>query len=99
MQQVRERIVSAVHRIAAENQGKTIGVVAHGCVIKNYICYAKGLPLEKLGSIDWGENTAISKVDFDESGLPYLDFYNDYSHLPDELTTLAKQTWWKEQKR
>lgn len=99
MQQVRERIVSAVHRIATENRGRTVGIVAHGCVIKNYICYAKGLPLEKLGSIDWGENTAISKVDFDDSGLPHLEFYNDYSHLPAELTTLAKQTWWKEQKR
>ena len=33
----------------------------------------------------WSENTAVSLIEFDDALNPKVVFYNDVSHLPEEL--------------
>ena len=93
MQQVFDRMRQAVCGIAAGHCGKTIAVVSHGCAIRNFLCYAAGEDISHLDQVGWADNTAVSKVEFDVSGHCRLIFKNDASHLPPELSTLAKSRW------
>ncbi|GAA0744877.1 histidine phosphatase family protein [Clostridium oceanicum] len=70
-----------IMKIAKENKGKKIIIVAHGGIIK------AGL----IGIFDWKMtmyhklvlgNTAISKLSFDEDFNPTLVSFNDTNHLP-----------------
>lgn len=79
--QVYERMISAVDRLVRENATKTIVLVSHGCAIKNYLCFATGTPLERISELSWSDNTSVSKVNFDDSFTPAVEFMNDASHL------------------
>ncbi|MBR6408162.1 MAG: histidine phosphatase family protein [Clostridia bacterium] len=98
MRRLRERISRTAADIAGRNTGKTIVCVSHGCAIRNLICWAKGMPIERLDEVPWGENTAVSILEFDEHMRPGLVLENDCSHLSDEVKTLARQDWWKKDK-
>ena len=65
MKQVYDRIVKAVLEIVRENLGKTVAIVSHGCAIRNFLTFAKGLPVEGISQVGWCDNTAISKITFD----------------------------------
>lgn len=89
-----DRIWSTVLDIVRENPGKNICVVSHGCAIRNFICRASGLPLERLNDIDWVDNTSVSIVDFDEELSPTVVVQSDISHLDETTHTISKQDWW-----
>lgn len=93
MQQVFDRMRQAVCGIAAKHPGRRIAVVSHGCAIRNFLCYAAGDDISRLDQVGWADNTAVSRVDFDETGCCRLIFKNDASHLPPALSTLAKSRW------
>lgn len=92
MTEVFDRMKSAMDRIAAENEGKTIAVVSHGCALRNLLCYAMGKPISALKDVGWSDNTAVSLVEY-ESGVPKIIFKNNNEHLPDELSTLSRSRW------
>ena len=92
MTEVFDRMKSAMDRIAAENEGKTIAVVSHGCALRNFLCYAMGKPISALKEVGWSDNTAVSLVEY-ESGVPKIIFKNNNEHLPDELSTLSRSRW------
>lgn len=93
MQQVFDRMRSTVCAIAAKHPGQTVAVVSHGCAIRNFLCYAAGNPISCLNQVGWADNTAVSRVEFDENGHCRLIYKNDASHLPPELSTLAGSKW------
>lgn len=95
MRQLFDRIWNVIIRLVKENPGKTIAVTSHGCAIRNFLCRAQGLPIENLNDIDWCDNTAVSIVDFDEELNAAIQLANDASHLDTEVSTFAKQDWWK----
>lgn len=95
MTHVYDRIWNTITGIVKQNAGKTVCVVSHGCAIRNFLCRAMGLPIEKLGSVEWCDNTAVSVIDFDESLGTNIVLANDSSHLDDSLSTIKKQDWWK----
>lgn len=78
---VYERMIKTVDRIVRENVGKTVVLVSHGCAIKNYLCYATNTPHEKINELSWSDNTSVSKINFDESYTPSVEFMNDASHI------------------
>ncbi len=92
MTEVFARMKSAVDKIAAENEGKTIAVVSHGCALRNFLCYAMGKPISALKDVGWSDNTAVSLVEY-ESGVPKIIFKNNNDHLTEELSTLSKSKW------
>ena len=99
MRSVYDRIWNTILDIVKENEGKTVCVASHGCAIRNFLCRASGRPIEELNEVDWCDNTALSVIDFDEQLHPIIVVQNDASHLTQETSTLAKQSWWKRENR
>lgn len=95
MRHVYDRIWDTLLSIVKQNPGRTVLAASHGCAIRNFICRAKGLPLERLKEIEWFENTSISTVDFDNNLCAHVVSINDASHLDSETATLENQSWWK----
>ena len=81
--------------IVKENAGKTIAVVSHGCAIRNFLTFAKGLPVEGITQTGWCDNTAVSKIEFDGAFTPHIIYENSTSHLAEDTKTFARQLWWK----
>ena len=84
MREVFHRVSAAFEKIAAENTGKTIVLVSHGCALRNLLCHCFGKKIEDLGSVDFGTNTAVSLIEWEEGECKVI-FSNDASHLPEEL--------------
>lgn len=88
------RVVAAIQRLAAENEGKTIAVVSHSMALRTLLCWCHGWPLERLREVRRSENTAVSLIEM-EGGAARLRYEADASHLPEELSSLKRQTWWQ----
>ena len=89
-----ERVYGAVTEIAETNEGKTIAIVSHGMAIRAVLARIHNIKSEDLPKLPHGDNTAVSKLIYDK-GEYTVEYYNDNSHLPAELSTFAKQTWWR----
>ncbi|NLL46284.1 MAG: GNAT family N-acetyltransferase [Clostridiales bacterium] len=89
-----DRITGAITSLAQKHVGQTIAVVTHGGAIRSLLCRLKGLPPEEISSIFYCDNTAVSLLIY-ENGEFRIEYMNDNSHLPEELSAFHKQTWWK----
>lgn len=78
--QVLDRVLAAVRRIAAENEGRTVAVFSHGCAIRLLLAYLQGYSLEDLGRTPHGDNTAVSLLEAEGDGMRVV-FRDDNSHL------------------
>jgi len=90
------RVKKALLAIAGENEGKTVAVFSHGMAIRALICTLKNIPLREIHRVPHGDNTAVARLTADRGEL-VLDYYNDNSHLTGDLSTFARQTWWREE--
>lgn len=79
-EQVRDRVVSAIREIAAENDGKTVAVFSHGCAIRILLGTLQGLSIAQLGEAPCGDNTAVSLIEAEGDKLNVI-FRDDNSHL------------------
>lgn len=96
-QEARARIVGAVRDIAARHPGETVAVFSHGDIIRCLQAEVDGLPVEEMLSLGHCDNTGVTGLRAEGERLEIL-FRNDNSHLSDEISTLARQRWWKDQK-
>ena len=97
-QQVLDRYIPALKRVAAENDGKTVAVFSHGAAMRIVLGTLNGLSLAEVGETPHGDNTAVSllEIDGDEIRVVYM---NDNSHQVEAgLSTFAKQTWWRDKR-
>lgn len=92
MRDVYERVWNTVLEIARESSGKTVAVASHGGAIKNLICKVLFDDIERLNEVPWLENTAVTKIIFDDELNAKIEFMNDFSHLPEGI--LKKITDW-----
>ena len=90
------RVFNAIKRIAEENDGRTVAVVSHGMAIRSLLMYLLGKESRDVRILPHGDNTAVSLLHFD-NGVFSVEYYNDNSHLPESLSTFAKQQWWREE--
>lgn len=84
MVQVYNRVSAAFEKIARANEGKTLALISHGCALRNLLCYCLGKKIEELGGVEFGCNTAVSLVEYDQGSCKVV-FRNDASHLPEEM--------------
>lgn len=89
-----ERIVSAVTEIAEANPNKTVAVVSHGMAIRSLLAYIMNVKSRDIPTLPHGDNTAVSKLVYDGERFT-VEYYNDNSHVPAELSTFARQSWWR----
>ncbi len=93
--QVRERMLSGIRQIAAENPGKTVAATSHGAALRTLLGTLQGLSLEEIGSTNYGDNTAVSLLEI-ESGTIRVAFRDDVSHVPKSASTFRRQSWHKD---
>jgi len=87
------RVVKEILKIIEHNTNKNICVVTHGTVIKVLLCFFYGKPLEDIVNIRWHDNASYTVVHINEDNYNVV-IEGDNAHLG-ELSTLAKQDWWK----
>ena len=89
-----ERMYAAISDIAARNDGKTVAIVSHGMAIRSFLAKVSGIASNDIRSMPHGDNTAVSFLHYD-NGRFEIEYCNDNSHLPEELSTFATQKWWR----
>ena len=93
--QVQARLKGAVLRLAAAHPGQTIALFSHGTAIRCLQAALRGLGPGEMDGLGHSDNTAVTCLEV-EGDTARTVFENDNSHLPDEISTLARQRWWKE---
>lgn len=88
------RVAAAVREIAQNHPGQTVAIFSHGTVIRQLQGIVRGLAQEELHVLGHADNTSVTCIEADGEDLR-LVFHNDNSHLPEEISTLAHQSWWK----
>lgn len=59
------RIDSALRKIAAENDGKTVVVASHGGAIRTMQCLFENVPIEDMRKVPWTPNASVSEVNYE----------------------------------
>jgi probable phosphoglycerate mutase len=91
---VRDRMLAAIRQIAAENPGKTVAATSHGAALRTLLGTLEGKTLEGIGSTGHGDNTAVSLLEVEGDTIRVV-FRDDNSHVPEELSTFRRQSWYK----
>ncbi|MCD8088151.1 MAG: bifunctional histidine phosphatase family protein/GNAT family N-acetyltransferase [Oscillospiraceae bacterium] len=92
--QVPLRLERSLLAMAASYPDQTVAVVSHGLAMRSLFCKILGVPSAEISRIPYGDNAAVALLTGSEGRLS-LEFYNDASHLPEELSTFARQSWWR----
>lgn len=85
-----DRFLRALRELVKNHEGQTVAVFSHGCVLRGVQKRLSGM--EKVPYCD---NTAVSKLIYD-GGVFRFEYLNDNSHLPEEISTFARQKWWRQ---
>ena len=93
--QVQARIRETVFRLAAAHPGQTIALFSHGTAIRCLQAALRGLGPGEMDGLGHSDNTAVTCLEI-QGDQARIVFENDNSHLPEEISTLARQKWWKE---
>ncbi|WP_295628190.1 bifunctional histidine phosphatase family protein/GNAT family N-acetyltransferase [uncultured Intestinimonas sp.] len=94
-QALRERVPAALRQIVRNHPGQTVAVVCHGTAIRNALAVFQGLSIAESAKLPHSDNTAVSLLEFQGEEVRVV-FHDDASHLPEEISTFAKQRWWKQ---
>ncbi|MBO0792596.1 MAG: histidine phosphatase family protein, partial [Ktedonobacteraceae bacterium] len=78
-EQVRERVVGAVERLAERHEGQTVALVSHVGPIKVLLCSALGSPLSSMFQL-FLDPATISVVDW-KRPRPVVRLFNSHAHL------------------
>ena len=89
-----ERICGVVTELAARHDGQTIVCVSHGMAIRSLIADVEGVPSKEIHRVPHGDNTAVTLLEAEGETLRVV-YANDASHLTPEISTFARQSWWK----
>jgi len=91
---LQRRMYEAVTELAARHDGQTVACVSHGMAIRSLLAGLLGIGSHEIFRIRHGDNTAVTLLAV-ENGVIRVVYYNDTDHLTEELSTFARQTWWK----
>ena len=86
-----DRFLEAMEEIVCRHEGQTVAIFSHGMVMRG-VLQRLFFPEEK--DLGHSENTAVTKLIW-EDGTYRLEYLNDASHIPHEISTLGKQMWWR----
>ncbi|MEQ2455062.1 bifunctional histidine phosphatase family protein/GNAT family N-acetyltransferase [Flavonifractor hominis] len=94
--QVQQRMKRAVLSLAAAHPGQTIALFSHGTAIRCLQGAVRGLGPGEMDELGHSDNTAVTCLEVEGEYIRIV-FENDNSHLPEEISTLARQKWWKQE--
>lgn len=87
------RFIDAMEDAARQFPGGTIAIFCHGAVLRGVL--ARLFFADDVSRVPYCDNTAVSRLFWDARGFTY-DYLNDNSHVPLELSTFARQKWWRQ---
>ena len=82
---LQERFVSALVKIAEENDGKTVAIATHATPIRSLRCHCAGKPIEEMKDIRWVTNASVSVFEY-ENGK-FTEIMAGYDEHLGELVT------------
>ncbi len=88
------RFLEALREVAQRHDGQTVAIFSHGCVIRAMQMCLFYTP-DTISEIGHCDNTGVSLLEY-ENGTFRAVYLNDNSHLSPEISTLARQNWWRE---
>ena len=92
--EIRVRMVDFLKEIGQKHNGDTVAAFSHGFVIRAFTCEMLGYPSHETTKVPYCDNTAVALVVYDNGKLT-LDYNGDNSHLQNENSTFARQSWWR----
>ena len=92
---VRKRMTECITEIAVRNDGGVVAVFSHGFAIRIFLCGILGVRSDEISEVPYCDNTAVNLLVFD-NGKFSVEYRGDNSHLSDDLSTFAHQTWWRQ---
>lgn len=85
------RFLEAMGEAARRLDGQTVAIFSHGMVMRGVL---QTLFFPDKDNLGHSENTAVTKLIY-ENGKYTLEYLNDDSHIPHEISTLGRQEWWR----
>ena len=97
-QQVVDRFIPALERVARRHEGGAVAVFSHGMALRTVLGVLQGQTLAQVGQTSHGDNTAVSLLEWDGASFRVV-YRDDNSHLTERgLSTFARQSWWRSAK-
>ncbi len=88
-QELANRVLSALTKIAKEHSGETVAIATHATPIRAMECLWKGFPLDEMKNISWVSNASVTEVSF-ENGNWTLGKIGEDAHLAKMRTAFGK---------
>lgn len=93
---VLRRYLPAMEEIAKAHDGETVALFSHGGAIRMVLNHLLGYASSEIARIPHCDNTSVAELVYDNGAFTVLN-YNDNSHLPQELSAFARDTWWQQE--
>lgn len=87
MQEVQNRALNALKKLASQYDGKNIAITTHAGVIRALQCAFQNLPLSEMKNIPWVENASISIIKYENNTFSPLKI-GFSEHLASQKTNL-----------
>jgi len=87
------RFLAVLHETAERHQGQSVALVTHSMILS--LVLRNLFPETELPRSD---NTGVTTLSWDRGAFRLVNA-GDISHLPEELSTFARQRWWRENGR
>ncbi len=78
-----------------ENEGKSILIVTHGCLLRNLMCSVLFDDIKRLGEVQGASNTGVTLLLCDDDRIK-VEYACDVSHLPEEYASSIKNVYTKD---
>jgi len=95
---VAERVTQFIEDAAKKHDGETIALFTHGFAIRTFFCRLMGFKSSESRNVLYCDNTAVALLHY-EFGKVMIEYQSDNSHLSDDDSTFAHQTWWRAEKK
>jgi len=91
---IKKRMFDFICEKAEQHDGESIAVFSHGFAIRALISKLSDIPSHETRKVPYCDNTAVALLNY-ESGSLSIEYHGDNSHLNENISTMAKQTWWR----
>jgi len=95
---VKARMNFFITETAKRHDGETIAVFSHGFAIRSLMCLLQDIPSHETSRMPYCDNTAVTSLIYEDNELK-IEYHSCNSHLSEEHSTLAHQTWWRTEKK
>ena len=95
-EKVQERMLNFITEIGEKHEGETVAVFSHGFAIRSLMCKLLDAESHDNADIPYFDNTAVALLLYDNGSIT-VEYSGDNSHLSEEISTLARQTWWRDE--